>query len=283
MTDQSFTENTTRGKVRLAMRNSLERVRPGIAVDGNGSVASLSDNLLPGVEEQDFFDDFRKDREAPLEDLHVAHSSRMLAINCFAPFTRRVSEPRSSERDISFDEIRFERDYPIWARGEPSILNVVLSGPGGVIGVESNLAEYLTYNWPEFPDACEERIRDVRRNGGYFKEMLRLKSNPDLYYYLDAARLIKQALGMARAYFHQRSTLLYLYWEPTNAEAYPEFARHRGEVVEFAERVSSVEGTKPGFLHMSYPELFDFWEKNQPAGWLVEHLRNFRDRYEVEM
>lgn len=48
--------------------------------------------------------------------------------------------------------------------------------------------------------------------------MLTLLQEPKRYLYLDAAQLVKHALGFARCYADRTVTLLYLYWEPRNAE-----------------------------------------------------------------
>ena len=60
-------------------------------------------------------------------------------------------------------------------------------------------------------------------------------------------------LGLARTFSDRPVTLLYLFWEPANAEASPVFAAHRAEISEFAARMT---GSSPTFEAMSYPELW---------------------------
>ncbi len=149
-----------------------------------------------------------------------------------------------------------------------------------MVGVESKLTEYLAKHRAAFSTAYAEQIRDERRERGYFREMLRLIDAPDSYVWLDAAQLIKHAFGLARTFRDRSVTLLYLYWEPANPDASPEFAAHRQEITAFAERVA---GSTPEFRAMSYPELWRTWDAARPAEWLAQHLDALRDRYEVTL
>ncbi len=183
--------------------------------------------------------------------------------------------------DTGFTDLQFERKCPTGLRGgRVPNLDVVLSGPTGVVGIESKLMEYLTRHRGAFSPAYAEQIRDARRDGDYFGEMLRLMEAPESYAWLDAAQLIKHAFGLARTFPHQEVTLLYLYWEPANPDSGPEFARHRAEIAAFADRVA---GATPTFVAMSYPELWQFWKKTEPADWLVRHLGDLCARYGVTL
>ena len=73
-------------------------------------------------------------------------------------------------------------------------------------------------------------IRDERRSGPWFEEMVRLTSDPTSYVWLDAAQLVKHAFGLARTFHGRRTTLLYLFWEPTNASNFSVFDQHKREV-----------------------------------------------------
>ena len=75
-------------------------------------------------------------------------------------------------------------------------------------------------------------------------------------------------------------TLLYLFWEPANPTAGPEFVAHRDEIEEFRARVA---GSSPAFEAMSYPELWRFWQDTEPADWLVRHLSDLHARYGVTL
>ncbi len=107
--------------------------------------------------------------------------------------------------------------------------------------------------------------------------MLRLVSREGpSYQFLDAAQLIKHALGLMRA-AAKPTTLLYLYWEPMDAGLSPLFDRHRAEIADFADRVA---GSSLKFTSMSYPELWDAWDETGDP-FLRGQVAALRARYEV--
>ena len=72
--------------------------------------------------------------------------------------------------------------------------------------------------------------------------------------------------------------LLYLFWEPANADEFSVFREHRREIAEFADRV---RGSNPAFAAMSYRELWQGWGDADPPLWLAQHLARLRARYDV--
>jgi hypothetical protein len=129
----------------------------------------------------------------------------------------------------------------------------------------------------EFSDKYKQ-ICDERSCGSWFAEMSRLTGDPSSYVWLDAAQLIKHALGLARTFHGRRTILLYLFWEPTNASNFSVFDEHGREISDFAGRVL---GGFPEFRAMSYRELWNDWESGQPSDWLRAHLERVRARYEI--
>ena len=281
MTQDPLSETPARPRALLALRDALARERPHIRIDGKGYADTFRDTLLPLVSVEDFEADLSAGDGNELETkFRAAHSSSGLAVNCFAPFRTQLADlgmPMGS----GFTDLQFERKCPTGLRGgRAPNLDVVLSGPTGVVGIESKLTEYLTRHRGTFSPAYAEQIRDARRDGDYFGEMLRLMEAPESYAWLDAAQLIKHAFGLARTFPDQEVTLLYLYWEPANPDSGPEFTRHRAEIAAFADRVA---GATPTFVAMSYPELWQFWKKTEPADWLVRHLGDLCARYGVTL
>ncbi len=172
----------------------------------------------------------------------------------------------------------FERKYPTGlARAQPPHLDVVASGPGARVAIESKCLEYLTPKRPAFSDRYRTEITDERADGPWYAEMLRLVAGEGPgYRWLDAAQLIKHAFGLAHE-ADRPTTLVYLYWEPMDAGLSPLFAEHRQEIAEFAERIA---GGTPRFEAMSYPELWDAWAPSDDSR-LVAHVGALRARYEV--
>ncbi len=269
-----------RSRVLLALRNAFIRQRPDVAIDQNGYTDDFLDTLLTRVIPQDFETDLTYGDGNELKTkFRAIHSSSGLAVNCFAPFRRQIADLTLKPGD-AFESLQFERKCPTGLKGGRSPnLDVLLSGPAGVVGVESKLSEYLGKHSAEFSPAYAKQIRDARREGGYFREMLRLIDAPKSYTFLDAAQLIKHAFGLAHTFQDRPVSLLYLFWEPANPEASPIFAAHRSEIAEFTERVA---GSSPQFSAMSYPEL---WSRLEGAGpeWLQAHLHELRGRYLVSV
>ena len=95
-----------------------------------------------------------------------------------------------------------------------------------------------------------------------FGEMLRLKKEPKAYRWLDAAQLIKHALGLIYCYPDRPVTLLYLYWEPLNAVDHPLFKEHLDETAAFTEQIDGCDLT---FEAMTYNDLWSSWDETAPG------------------
>ena len=157
-------------------------------------------------------------------------------------------------------------------------LDVLLESPDGVVAIESKCTEHLHRHKAHFKPAYDTEIRDERRNSSWFREMRRLVEDPEAYFWLNAAQLVKHAFGLAYTFRDRPVILLYLFWEPPNSEALPIFAEHRAEVARFAELVS---GGGPEFVAMSYPELWRWWDTLLEPEWLPTHVARLRARYAV--
>jgi hypothetical protein len=252
-----------------------------VALDDKGYAADFRDILLPLVAVENFEADLGAGDGNELQTkFRAVHSSSALAVNCFAPFRQRLAD-LALPGNSTFETLAFEQKCPTGLRGgRAPNLDLLISGPKRVVGIESKLTEYLSTHRAAFSPAYAEQIRDERREQGYFHEMLRLMDHPDTYRWLDAAQLIKHAFGLTRTFGGRPVTLLYLYWEPANPEVDPLFADHRQEIAAFADRVA---GSEPRFEALSYPEIWRAWQNTGPADWLARHLENLRERYQVTM
>ena len=262
-----------------ALRAAFVCANPLVEVDPRGYVRDVTENLLPTVRLADFEADLRAGDGNELEGKFKAvHSSSALAVNVFAPFRARGSDlivPGSG----SITGLEFERKCSHGVSSRAPNLDVLLTGPEGVIGIESKLTEPLSRHRAVFSPRYREKIRDERRESAWFREMLCLENDPERYAWLDAAQLVKHAYGLAHTFPDNLVTLLYLYWEPRNAERFPLFVEHRREVDAFSERVA---GTRPSFCAMSYLELWRSWSET-PSSRITVHLNALRARYEVEL
>ena len=97
---------------------------------------------------------------------------------------------------------------------------------------------------------------------GYEGMRDRLRSGSEKFVYLDAAQLVKHALGLVTkgGRRKRKPVLFYLFAEPATRKGHPiapdEFARHRREIARFAELVA---GDEVAFHSASYREWLGSW------------------------
>jgi hypothetical protein len=169
----------------------------------------------------------------------------------------------------------FEKTFPVGlANATSPHVDVAALGEMGLVAIESKCTEYLSRKTPHFSDRYETEITDERTAGPWYAEMRRLKELKAPLR-LDASQLILHALGLARRV--GPATLVYLYWEPLDAELRPLFAEHRAEIADLATRVRC---GKPSFEYLSYKELWDYWAASRDPA-LTAHVVNLRARYAV--
>ena len=233
------TKKEVRQHALLGLREALEAVRPRIVLDMHGYSTSCADNLVSSVTVGDFGSDLGQGSGNELSGkFRAAHSSSALAVNCFGPFKRNLSDLRVCGAE-DFMSLCFEKKCPTGLHGTPPNLDVLMERADRVVAIESKCTEYLSPHTARFSMSYRTRIRDARRQSTWFREMRRLIDEPHAYGCLDAAQLIKHALGLMYCYPDHRVTLLYLYWEPLNAVDFPVFEEHRREIAEFADRIAA--------------------------------------------
>lgn len=249
----------------------------------NGYTATLTANLLPGIDALDYQEEFRqgsgKELDGAKAKMQAVYSSSALALNSFCPWKRDLIRLRVAGCE-GFTGLRFEEQCPSGLGGTHPNLDLVLRLiDGGVVAIESKFLEPLSVHKAKFA-ASYNSIQDHRKDTGWFSELRQLRDNPGKYQYLDAAQLIKHYLGLSRKFADQPVILLYLYWEPANWDQFAKYQRHREEVEAF---LSAVQGSSVLFQHQSYPALWDDWEKGCEQDWLTAHLSHLRNRYCMEV
>lgn len=275
-------DTTTPAGVRTAcifgLAEGLEHSRPEVPLDEHGYVPRPEDNLLPELALEHFAADLEAGAgKELLGKFRAVHSSAALAVNCFAPL-RAGGVPFDLAGQQELQVEGFERRLPTGlAQAQPPHLDVVASGPDGLVAIESKCLEYLSPTKAAFSDRYRTEIVDERAAGPWYAEMLRLVAGEGPgYRWLDAAQLIKHAFGLA--YKAQRpTTLVYVFWEPMDAGLSKLFGEHRQDIADFAERVA---GGTPAFESMSYFELWERWANSDDPR-LAAHVAALRGRYEV--
>jgi hypothetical protein len=217
-----------------------------VTVDGRSQ--ALEALLLPGVPVERVEDALLAagGDEIGSGKLASPGSSAALAVNGFGWFLERPADlppfPGLEDLDWPAERVEVERTMRFsWSGGRHPWLDAAVETPRHLIGVESKRFEpFRDTKCAELSPAYD---RDVWGDGmaRWTAMRDRLRAEPRAYRYLDAAQLVKRALGLhTEADRRGRApVLLYLYSEPrlprpVSAEA---VEAHRVEIAEFAEKV----------------------------------------------
>ncbi len=243
-----------------------------VKLDARGYAASAELNLVPGVRMDDIQADFAQGSGNELEGkFRAAHSSSALAANTFGPW-RLHPQPLHLMGSPGYEFLQFEKQCPTGLRGIPPNLDLLVAGPGIVVGVESKFLELLAPKPPRFAASyTRENLPQMEECWAMWMEAL--KDGPPQY--LDAAQLVRHYLGLRNQPEFQckRIVLLYLFWEPENWADFPEYRQHRTELAAFQK---AVQDSAVAFTWMTYPKLWNQWES---LGLFPDHLREIRRRY----
>lgn len=242
----------------LLVRRQQQRwaLRCGIAFDGSGYTADLSDNLFAPLCEAsraEFADADGGELGRPGEraKMQALHSSSALACNVFEYWRERDATPLA--RCFGVDgpaQIEFERKYPTGLPGNAPNLDVVLrpsSGP--LLAIESKFLEPYGRHVHGLKDKYFEPSpgRWARSGYSHCQELARALRSEPRFRWLHAEQLLKHVLGLTAR--EESWRLLYLWYEVAG----PAGAEHRAECEQFA-RVVAGDGID--FAALSYQSLF---------------------------
>ncbi len=280
-------------RARAALLARLRELLPANraeTIDGDGRTECFEDNLVHLEPWQ--VDELRSQLEAgdggelrPSQDGrrpsgHSAYSSATLAFNAFGRWLGSERLLRVCGVAHFEPRLRIEARCRIFRGGRAPNLDCLLLGPHAVMGVESKLTETLArHRTPEWSNAYGRADCRALVSGGWLEVLDLARRQLFVPQYLNAAQLLKHALGLAKQYGPQ-AHLAYVYWEPTNASDFDVVRSHRKEVLDFAERIA---GSPPFFHAISYADLLDEWAACQGPEWLPEHIEALRTRYELEI
>jgi hypothetical protein len=231
--------------------------------------SSVETNLLPVPTFELCQGDFKSakghelvGRQAQPPKMAAIFSSSALAVNSFAPWREDPSGLQLGD-DSAFITLRFEASCPNGLRQFSPLatdphLDVLLTSPTRVLGVESKCLEHLSPKAIKFSPTYD-RINDRRAQSAWFLAITRLRSSKE-FKYLDVAQLIKHGLGLLYTYSNNDEkaiALVYLFWEPVNWQQFDTFKRHREETEVFRKLL---EDDIVSFKAQSYLELWGQWE-----------------------
>jgi len=255
----------------------------GLKPDARGYLTDVASNLLRPINSKTRLA-FENGSGSELQDtptrpakMKALHSSSALAVNVFDSWVSRDKSALQAalqiDREIS--SVSFESQFPTGLTGNPPNLDVTLElADGFVIGIESKFSEWLSpkpvnkepFKSKYFPDG----VRLWKERGLPVSQELaeQMNSGATRFRYLDAAQLLKHALGMATQLGDQFS-LYYMYLKLPGKES----NIHAEEVRQF----ESCVGAELGFKAITYQQLLSSLQHEPEAG--SEYLKYLRKRY----
>jgi hypothetical protein len=257
-------------------------------VDDTGRTSTFEDNLLQTLKEVQVATlrpqlaagdgaELTGAGDGRRPDAHAAHSSSALAFNAFGAWLGFESDLVIDGVAGFTDALRIEARQPIFRGGRAPNLDCLLTGPLVAAGIESKLTEPLaphpSRSWSEAYGRASSRalLRD-----GWLETLDSARLGVYEPTYLDAAQLIKHALGLSRQHPDRDLHLIYVYWEPNDGDEIHEVLKHRREVAELLNRVGD---SSPCLHALTYTQLWVQWDALTEVPWLPDHLAALRRRY----
>lgn len=173
--------------------------------------------------------------------------------------------------------LRFEQPLRHGLR-RPPVLDVVVRGSDVLIAVESKCTEHFNKHHGEFKPAYDPLIEKME--GGWREVLEIIRCEPEHFGGLDAAQLVKHYLGIRHSSDeYRKKILLYLFWEPLNADSIGLFDNHRQQIEAFSRKV---QGSEVEFFSQSYPGLWESWS-SEASPEMREHLNQLQERYLLKL
>jgi hypothetical protein len=194
-----------------------------------------------------------------------AESSAALAVNAFGWFLDKSRAPLLppfpglGDLDWPAETVEVEREmrFP-WSGGRHPWLDAAVETREHLVGIESKRFE--PFRSPKMAHLAEAYDRDCWGEGMTPWCAMRdaLRTSPSRFRHLDAAQLVKHALGLVTQgrRIGKAPVLVYLYAEPRRVPV-EAVAAHRDEAAAFA---AEVAGAVVRFAALSWNEWLDSWQ-----------------------
>lgn len=205
-------------------------------------------------------------------------SSSALAANMFVPWMERLN--RLHVGGITgFQDLKLEKKMSSGLGGAPPNLDVYLGRDSSSVFVETKFLEPISRTIPKFSESYR-KIDDGRTTGSWYQLYEGLLAGDEDYVHLDVAQLVKHFFGITNPkHGLNRPALIYLYWEPDNADEIEEFVKHRSEVKRLKEAVRNDPLLE--FQSLTCRDLWSEWE--QLGDWESAHVQRLRGWYELSV
>lgn len=267
--------NSTYSDCQSALAQAIEQFRPDAEFDASGYVTRLEMNFLDEVPWQSIEPEFRAGPgNETAQNMRAPWSSAALAANSFGPWIGKASQLQLAGITGLNDAVNFEQQFPNGVSRVAPTLDLTIGAGANRVAVESKLLEYVRPHKPAQVAAKYRQIDDARRDSRWYAALV---SVPE-FEILDAYQLIKHYLGLSRSSEARPIKLVYIYWEPQNAEEHDLFLKHRSEIAEFAKLIAE-EGSQ--FYAISYIDHWTELESLEEPTWIHPHLEALRNRYQV--
>ncbi|BDC48125.1 hypothetical protein F183_A04410 [Bryobacterales bacterium F-183] len=259
----------------VALQQAASGASNGIAYDEKGYCDDWRANLQPGLPLDAIESDFRAgDGNELREKFCAAHSSACLAVNAFRRWRLDPSDLRLGG-GCHFRTLRFEAKMHFGLR-RPANLDVLATADTTIVGIESKCLEWIRPKDACFSEAYE-KLRPIHGRTAWFDRLDALRANPGAYGHVDAAQLVKHALGLASTYPSGDIQLWYVFWEPVNHSRWEQCGIHREQAHRLA---ADVAGDRVQLVPMSHLQLWEQWAQNSAQSSSLQYLRS---RYWIEV
>lgn len=241
----------------IPLQSQLEWAKKaGLKVDANGYVEKLEANLLQPLDPEARASFARGSGSELTSKMLALHSSSALVVNVFAHWCSNDAAPLAAALELPAPIVRieFESQHPTGLPGNPPNLDVcLLLADGHTVAIESKFGEWLTR---KIANTAPFKSKYFETEGGAWAslDMPRcetlakgMRDGQVQFEYLDAAQLLKHALGMGTPR-GSNFALVYLYYE----WEVPQARKHRDELERFASLVDQCLR----FRALSYQNLF---------------------------
>jgi hypothetical protein len=257
----------------FALAEALRHVRTGDAVLPDGQIRGIDDLLIDGVHHEHLPTSIDRSR------LRSPQSAAALVINSFLPW-QRAPDQLPLAGWTGFEAIQFEVRCPTGLRGTPPHLDLLALRGEVAVAATVRCTEYLSRRRTAVAPSYDRLLATTPGLDPWRRQLERLRHEPGRHRHLDLGALIKFALALGRTFPERPATLLYLYWEPLNADEFGEFCQHRAEAAELA---AAVADARVPLDALSFEAMWRQWAVLGTPEWLPDHLDRLRARYSVSI
>lgn len=236
-------------------------------------VRRLADLLIEGV------DDDQLPLSLDRSRLRTPDSAAALALNTFVPW-QRAPEQMPLAGYTGFQAMQFEVRCPTGLRGTPPHLDLLALREDAAVAVTVRCSEYLGRRKSPVAASYDRLLDETRGLDAWQSHLQALRSTPRRFVLLDLGALIKYALALGRTFPDRQAVLLYLYWEPIDADMFEEFRRHRSELEGL---MADTADSRIRFQPQTFAALWSDWAERGEPPWLSDHVKRLRSRYSVAL